>query len=195
MTEMLEIALAYIRRGWSPIPIPHKSKRPLLDDWPNLRITEETAPRWFNGEAQNVGIQLGSRSGGLTDGDLDCQEAVVAAPYLMPGTAAIFGRASKRFSHRLYKTTLADAQERATIQFKDTQKPPQVILEIRIGAEGEHAAQTIFPGSNTPKRRAGRVGGQRGPRRCRWPRAVGRSRPRRRVRAARAGLPAARRPA
>lgn len=150
MTGILDFAGDYIRRGWAVVPVPYKSKRPAIDDWPNLRITEGTAPRFFNGEDQNIGVRLGGRSGGLTDADLDCQEAIIAAGYLMPKTGAIFGRVSKRFSHRLYKTTLAETQDRATVQFKDTQKPPQVILEIRIGAEGEHAAQTIFPGSMHP---------------------------------------------
>jgi Virulence-associated protein E/Bifunctional DNA primase/polymerase, N-terminal len=152
MMSPLGIAVSYLHRGWSPIPVPHKSKRPLGDEWQNLRIAEGFARQWFNGEAQNVGVLLGAPSAGLTDGDLDCQEAIVAAAYLMPKTDAIFGRASKRASHRLYKTTLCESQGKATIQFKDTQKPAKVILEFRVGADaaGDHAAQTIAPGSVHP---------------------------------------------
>jgi hypothetical protein len=58
----LEIALQYIDRGWSPIPIPHRSKGPIIDGWQNLRIGGTDAPRYFNGAAQNIGIILGHAS-------------------------------------------------------------------------------------------------------------------------------------
>ena len=87
---------------------------------------------------------LGEPSGGLTDVDLDCPEAIAAAPYFLPHPTARFGRASKRCSHWLYKTDLCRTKDKATIQFKDPEK--QVILEIRIGGGGS-GAQTVFPGS------------------------------------------------
>ena len=31
----LDIALSYLARGWSPIPLPFKSKIPVLEDWQN----------------------------------------------------------------------------------------------------------------------------------------------------------------
>ena len=148
MTDMLDIALEYLRCGWSPIPIPYKTKRPLLDDWPNLRLTETTARQVFNGGPQNIGVILGEASGGTTDTDLDCEEAIAAAPAFLPRTRT-FGRASKRYSHWLYTTGLAATEDVATIKFTDTQKPAKVILEIRIGGGGK-AAQTIFPGSVHP---------------------------------------------
>jgi Bifunctional DNA primase/polymerase, N-terminal len=82
----LEIALEYIARGWSPIPIPYKGKAPLDKGWPSWRITKDTAHQWFNGEAQNVGVRLGELSGGLADVDLDSIEAVSAGP--CPGHCA-----------------------------------------------------------------------------------------------------------
>jgi hypothetical protein len=30
----LDIALEYIARGWAPIPIPHKRKKPAGEEWP-----------------------------------------------------------------------------------------------------------------------------------------------------------------
>lgn len=146
MATALDVALEYIGFGWSPIPVPHKSKRPSGSEWQNLRITQATAWQWFNGEAQNIGVLLGEASGGLADIDLDCDEAIAVAASFFPRTR-IFGRASKRFSHRLYKTELNDPV--ATIKFQDVQKPAKVILEIRIGGAGK-AAQTIFPGSIHP---------------------------------------------
>jgi hypothetical protein len=148
MNLPLEIALAYIRRGWSPVPVPHKSKKPLKDVWQNLRITEADARQWFNGESQNVGVVLGTASGGLADVDLESLETVAAAPFFLPRTMT-FGRSSKRFSHWLYKTDLAATADIATIKFTDTQKPARVLLEIRICGGGK-GAQTVFPGSVHP---------------------------------------------
>jgi hypothetical protein len=141
-------ALEYIGQGLAVVPIPHRSKRPTIEDWPNLRITEETAPEWFNGEAQNIGVLLGNASGGLADIDLDCAEAIDAAPAFLARTRT-FGRASKRCSHWLYKTGLVATDDVATIKFTDTQKPARIIFEIRIGGGGK-AAQTVFPGSVHP---------------------------------------------
>jgi hypothetical protein len=149
-------ALEYIGQGLAVVPIPHRSKRPTIEDWPNLRITEETAPEWFNGEAQNIGVLLGNASGGLADIDLDCAEAIDAAPAFLARTRT-FGRASKRCSHWLYKTGLVATDDVATIKFTDTQKPARIILEIRIGGGGK-AAQTVFPGSVHPS--GGRLNGR-----------------------------------
>jgi hypothetical protein len=49
----------------------------------------------------NIGVQLGRASGGLTDVDLDCTEVLALADDFLPFTNAIFGRRSKRRSHRL----------------------------------------------------------------------------------------------
>lgn len=143
---MLDIALSYVAEGWAVVPIAFREKRPSLSDgqmlsgWETLRIGADDAPRYFNGAPQNIGVILGPASHGLTDIDLDCDEAVRAASYLLPKTRC-FGRASKRASHWLYYTDLADAVGKATRQWKEGPKP---LLECRVGATG---AQTVFPGS------------------------------------------------
>ena len=144
----LDFALEYLRRGWSPVPVPFKSKAPLDKGWPAKVVTKENAHQYFNGEAQNVGVRLGSLSDGLADIDLDSVEAIAAAPFFLPATRT-FGRASKRCSHWLYKTGLAATEDVATIKFTDTQKPAKILLEVRIGGSGK-AAQTVFPGSMHP---------------------------------------------
>jgi AAA domain/Bifunctional DNA primase/polymerase, N-terminal len=146
----LEIALEYIDRGWSPIPIPHKKKKPLGEEWPSWRITKADAHQWFNGEAQNVGVILGEASGGLSDVDLDTIEAVRAGPYFLQRTQC-FGRASKPRSHWLYQSDLWQTEDTAARQFKFTtgsgkDRTEQMILELRIGGGGK-GAQTVFPGS------------------------------------------------
>jgi putative DNA primase/helicase len=143
MADTLGAARAYIGHGWSPIPVPHRQKGPVIDDWQGLRITAETVSGFFNGKPQNIGIILGGASGGLVDLDLDCPEAIAAAAYILPRTA-VFGRASKQASHWVYRTTLCETQNRASIRLMGSDKTG--LLEIRMGANGM-AAQTIFPPS------------------------------------------------
>ncbi|HZV05857.1 MAG TPA: bifunctional DNA primase/polymerase [Gemmataceae bacterium] len=141
----LAIALGYIKRGWNVLPVPYRKKRPVGDGWQHRTITQDNAHQFFNDAPQNVDVQLGSKSGGLTDIDLDCGEAIIIAPAILPLTKAIFGRASKRASHRLYNTTLGQKLDKASLPFKDPTSK-QMLLEVRIGG-GDKGAQTVFPGS------------------------------------------------
>jgi hypothetical protein len=146
----LDIVLEYLRRGWSPVAIPHRSKAPLDKGWPAKVVTEETAHQYFNGGAQNIGVRLGELSGGLADVDLDCPEAIAAAPYFLPRTQC-FGRTSKPRSHWLYQSDLWQTEDKAALQFKFTtgkgkDRKEQMVLELRIGG-GDKGAQTVFPGS------------------------------------------------
>jgi hypothetical protein len=146
----LQTALGYISRGWSPIPVAFKSKRVLIDEWQHLRINTDTAPQHFNGHTQNIGIILGTASAGLTDVDLDCEEAVAVARYFLPKTDATFGRPTSGETHFLYNTELAnDGSLGAAITFKDRSAGPiggEMLVELRIGGEAA-GAQTVFPGS------------------------------------------------
>jgi hypothetical protein len=153
-----EHALAYAKRGWNPVPLPYKTKKPVDDGWQNRVIREDDVPRYFNGHAQNIGVIMGPSSGGLTDVDLDCPEAIAIAPFILPRTGAIFGRPSARAAHWLYKTDLATkegddetrAGDKAVLKFADSklfrsrQKDKKATLvELRVGP----GAQTVFPGS------------------------------------------------
>jgi hypothetical protein len=103
----------------------------------------------------NIGVQLGAASGGLTDVDLDCAEAIALANDLLPATAAVFGRETKKGSHRLYKTDLWETENKAVIKYSEPKTPggdpkrPAVLVELRIGA-GDKGTQTIAPGSVHP---------------------------------------------
>ena len=141
--DMLAAALDYIARGMAPIPVPFRKKGPVFDDWQSLRISAETAPRYFNGEPKNIGVILGEASGGLVDVDLDCIEATRAAPYLLPRTA-LFGHASKPASHYVYRSNLSATQDRGAQKFIGSDKIG--LLELRMGAGGR-GAQTVFPPS------------------------------------------------
>jgi hypothetical protein len=142
MTDALKIATDYFKRGWHPVPIPYRKKKPLDDGWQKVKLTEDTLPNYFNGADQNIGVQLGPRSNGLTDIDLDCPEAVKLAPNFLPKTDSIFGRASKPRSHFLY--SIDDAPAKASIKLKAVDK--SCIIELRMGGGGK-GAQTVFPGS------------------------------------------------
>ena len=151
----LDLALAYVARGWSPVPIPYRKKRPTLDRWQELRIGEADAHRYFNCSAQNVGIILGQASGGLVDIDLDCPQALRAAREVLPPTEAVFGRESKPGSHRLYycgaldpETGEAHAERCETTQFKDP-TDNAMLVELRGDAQGD-GSQTVFPESTHP---------------------------------------------
>jgi hypothetical protein len=136
----LDYALRYIRRGWSPVPIPKGQKGPRIRGWQNLRITEADAPKYFNAVG-NVGIILGEASGGLADVDLDCPEAVRFAPNLLPETKSIFGRPSKPQSHRLYHVSVTAR----SLHFKDP-ITSDTLLELRA----DSGKQTVFPPSTHP---------------------------------------------
>jgi hypothetical protein len=133
---VFDLAIEYINLGWQPVPIPYREKGPTLPDWTNLRITHETAPQYFNGIPQNIGIILGEASKGLVDIDIDCPEALALAPYFLPATSGRFGRASKRASHWLYFSNVPKHQK-----FEDPNGG--TIVELRTGG-----VQTVFPGSH-----------------------------------------------
>jgi uncharacterized protein (DUF927 family) len=150
-TSAVAIARGYLARGWNLVPVPYKTKKPVMKDWGNHQTTSDNVEKLFRGKI-NVGGILGPSSKGLTDNDLDWPEASIIAPYVMPHTGAIFGRKGKRNSHRLYETNLATTVDTAAIQRRDpilaNNPDPEdkaMICELRIG--GAKAAQTVLPGS------------------------------------------------
>ena len=132
----LDAALDYCARGWATIPVPHRAKRPVIKEWQKLRITADTAPRYFDSDSQNIGVLLGMPSGELVDVDLDCREALALAASFLPATGSVFGRASKQMSHRLYVAAIP-----RIVQFEDPENGT-MLLELR-----STGGQTVFPGS------------------------------------------------
>jgi len=138
----LDAAIAWIQQGFSPVPIPHRSKRPVLQGWERLEITVDAAPQYFNGKPQNIGLHLGDKYGS-TDVDCDCPEAIAAARTLLPETGLIFGRQSKPFSHFFYRS---DPPVR-TSQFVDP-LDQSMIVELRgLSSDGSIGLQTVVPPS------------------------------------------------
>lgn len=96
----MRAAVRYLDRGWVPVLVAPRAKRPVRQEWQRHRPTREECESWA--EADNVGVLLGDPSQ-LVDVDLDCPEAVRLAPRLLPPTPARFGRASSPASHYLYR--------------------------------------------------------------------------------------------
>src|SRR5260221_3036766 len=92
--ERLAAARDYTRRGWRVTPLMPGGKAPTLAGWQRRWLGEDELARHFAGEA-NVGLLLGEPSGGLVDVDCDAAEAVAAAPFLLPATGRVSGRAGK----------------------------------------------------------------------------------------------------
>ena len=164
MTNALDIAKSYIARGWNPVPVPFKSKKPTGKTWQLRVINVSNVAQFFNGSEQNVGVLMGRTSGGLVDVDLDCPEAIAIAALVLPKTDAIFGRPSARFAHWIYRSDLAlpenseaaecaeQDDDRAVQKFVDSARlrartgEKATLVEIRIGGS-KKGAQTVFPGS------------------------------------------------
>jgi RecA-family ATPase len=143
----LDAALDYISRGWNPVPVGFRSKRPSTGDgWHLITINTDNAAQYFNGAQQNIGVQLGPASNNLIDGDMDTDQARTVAPYFMPKTKSKFGRASARCSHYLYYSDAANTPGiGAAVAFRDP-ITKGTIAELRIGGDGK-GAQTVAPGS------------------------------------------------
>jgi predicted P-loop ATPase len=137
-----DIALAYRRRGWFPIPIPHKSKIPQGNGWNKLRLDETEIPKRFDGQ-WNIGVLTGSVSNNLTDIDLDCNAAVRLAPHFLPPTESRFGRPGRPLSHWLYNVYGACTEVFASPKKINGQKVDSTtFVELRFDGK-----QTVFPGS------------------------------------------------
>lgn len=142
--DTLHSVIVWCHRGYYPVPAPHREKGPKLENWQELRITAETAGRYFNGAPQNVGVLQGE--GGAADVDLDSREALIAFPEFAPETALIFGRASKPRSHWFYWCDPPCRSVRYTDPIDH-----QTLLEFRcLKTDGTVGLQTIVPPSVHP---------------------------------------------
>ena len=136
---MLVVAQHYTKRGWSVVPIPFQSKKPVITAWQKLRLTEADLPQYFNGAPQNLGLLTGAPSQWIVDVDLDHKLAIELADEYLPDTPAVFGRAGKPRSHRLYRVT-------SPIATKKYQSMSEGML-VELRSTG---CQTVLPPSVHP---------------------------------------------
>jgi hypothetical protein len=114
-------AARYIKRGWAVVPLRPRDKKCLQghDDW----LTRSYTPFDF-APTQNIGIKSVS---GLVDIDSDCAEAVLMAEAFQPKTPVVYGRASRRRSHRLFRCP----EITEPLTFRDLIENKN-ILEVRV---------------------------------------------------------------
>lgn len=132
-------ARAYLARGWAPIPVEARGKRPLLSSWPERRLGEKDLELF---EGRNVGLLLGGASQDLVDVDCDWPEAAELACELLPPTALVHGRPSSPHSHWWYR---AHGARTAVFRVEPVFPRKPTIVEMR-GA----GAQTVVPPSTHP---------------------------------------------
>jgi putative DNA primase/helicase len=128
------IILNYINNGFSPIPIPYKTKAPITKGWNKLTVSANNLETYFDGTETNIGVLTGKPSGQLVDVDIDSLDALKFAPWFLPKTNCLFGHKSKPKSHWVYRVPKPKAVE----QFIGD----GMIVEIR----GNNRC-TVFPGS------------------------------------------------
>ena len=140
-------ALDYIiRRSWAVTPVPFREKGPRLKGWQHLRIDSAELVTLYFPDQMNIGVILGSASGGLVDVDIDCAEALEISDRILPRTGSIFGRASKPYSHRLYYVDGPAPSMKLTDPLTGDS-----LVELRGNKQdGTAGFQTLFPGSIHP---------------------------------------------
>jgi hypothetical protein len=112
-----------------------------MSEWQGLRLTTDNLHGHFGSGVTGVGVLNGEPSGGLVDVDLDCPEAIQAAPIFLPATACIFGRPSKPRSHYVYRVE----QEPAYWKITDADADKTTLVELRT------TGQTVWPPSRHPE--------------------------------------------
>lgn len=132
-------AHSYMKVGWNTIPLKPKDKAPKESKWPNSSITKDDITQKFSHPDANIGLVLGDSSNRLIDVDLDCEEARLLAPDILPTTGAVFGRNSALSSHYLYVSKSIKKTQK--FQCKDE----GMLVELR-----SNGAQTMVPPSVHP---------------------------------------------
>ena len=128
----------YIDNGYDITILRPRTKKPKLEDWPNITLTAND----FEGhgtfpEHYNIGLKLGEASDGIVDVDLDCTAAVWLGTSLLNTDTQVFGRVGNPGSHYLYRVP----DPRKTVRFKHP-ITGKTLLELR-----GNGGQTVLPGS------------------------------------------------
>jgi len=143
---VLNAAVFFAEKHWWPVPIPARSKAPVIKRWQDLRLTGDDLPRHFR-DGGNIGLLLGEASGGLTDVDLDCAEARRVAARFLPATGMKHGRTGAPLSHWWYVCRGAAPQK-----FKDPETADDAqatLVELRTSSP-TGTLQTLVPPSIHP---------------------------------------------
>ena len=140
-----EAARELLARGFLPLPLEPRSKATLRRGWQEFRTSPERVAADFPADG-NLGVLLGEVSRGLTDADLDCEEARRLASAFLPRTELVSGRASAPDSHRWY---LSPGAPYLKLEDPLSSGSRATLLEIRSGTLSA-AHQTMAPPSVHP---------------------------------------------
>lgn len=140
---LIESPADWLDRGIAVIPVLPMSKKPALPGWSNLRLAADDLPQYFADDRLNIGGLWGAPSNNVVDVDLDCSEAVKAAPDILPETGLVWGRPGNPASHWLYRLT-TPTQTRKWVD-PTRQGDEATVLELR-----STGSQSVLPPSTHP---------------------------------------------
>src|SRR5215475_3373660 len=149
-----EAARWYIERYrfWT-VPVPWKTKGPVVKGWPDLRLTGDSDLNpYFSGEHQNIAILMGEPDN-LSDVDIDSEEAAWAwKEYAIP-TGLKWGRQSNPASHWLYYADQAPATVKYLDPVQEKDAPGEAcMVELRcLTKEGKVGNPVVAPPSRHPE--------------------------------------------
>lgn len=135
---LAQTAEDWLARGVYTVPLRSRSKRPKGTNWPHLRLVEEDFRNGAFKPGDNIGALWGEASDHATDIDLDMEEAVWVAEYILPETY-IYGRTNKEDSHYVYRIVGAETHKWQVSELG-------TIIEIR-----STGAQSVIPPSHHPE--------------------------------------------
>ena len=149
----LEAACWWIGRKFWPVPVPYMQKGAVVPNWPELRLTVETARLYFsaNGAPQNIALLMGDPDN-LTDVDFDCEEARWAGLEYAPPTGLKWGRKSNPSSHHLYYTEPAALSAKYLDPVAEKDDPGAAcLIELRCRTkQGKPGFPVVCPPSTHP---------------------------------------------
>lgn len=136
-----DAARTILAHGWTPVPVRPREKAPCEPGWQEMRVAESDIPRRFSTDA-NLGVVTGKLSQGLTDIDLDCDQAVMLAEHFLPVTRMRSGHGARRLSHWFYRVI---EQLPTSAVYKDVDTDRTTLVELRTDGH-----QTLVPPSVHP---------------------------------------------
>jgi hypothetical protein len=140
----LQAARAVLARGWAPVALHPGTRRATSRGFQRRLTKDEIAGHFDNGRPVDVGVVLGSLSGGLVDVDQDVPEVVTLASRFLLETACRWGRPSRPNTHWLYYVTPLPPKG-VSLSDRDTPLGEKAsLVELRV------KGMAPFPGSTHP---------------------------------------------
>lgn len=133
-----QTAAYWLEKNVYTVPLRSRSKRPKSKNWPHLRLVEDDLENGAFQRGDNIGALWGEPSDHATDLDLDMDEAIDVAEFILPETF-VYGRTGKEYSHYVFRVVGAQTKKWQT-------KDLGTIVEIR-----STGSQSVIPPSRHPE--------------------------------------------